>query len=153
MKNRYVVGKTDVYRHNNKPVHYRTGSSDMRLIYEILLKKGRKADYWIPKGINPKIILDIGANIGISAIYFAIRYPTAEIYAFEPMPDNYKLLEKNVREYENIKTFNVALGKEEGRFNIHNSDTDTNYGGASFHKLGVNPDSHIEVTVKNPSTI
>jgi FkbM family methyltransferase len=34
------------------------------------------------------LILDLGANIGASAVWFAVRYPAAHIVAFEPHPDN-----------------------------------------------------------------
>jgi FkbM family methyltransferase len=40
-------------------------------------------------------ILDLGANIGASAVWFAVRYPDAHIAAFEPHPDNFQLLEQN----------------------------------------------------------
>src|SRR6266481_9024844 len=36
--------------------------------------------------IEPRIIYDIGANIGIASLYFAIRYPRARFYGFEPLP-------------------------------------------------------------------
>ena len=44
----------------------------------------------------PDTILDLGANIGLATIYFARRYPNASIAAVEPMPENLRLLRKNV---------------------------------------------------------
>jgi len=40
-------------------------------------------------------ILDLGANIGAAAVWFAVRYPAARIAAFEPHPGNFRLLETN----------------------------------------------------------
>ena len=37
-----------VYDWNGVPVHYRSGSSDTRLIYSILLKRGKKGEYSLP---------------------------------------------------------------------------------------------------------
>jgi len=44
-------------------------------------------------------IIDCGANIGLSVIYMKSLYPDAEIMAFEPDEQNFKLLEKNVRSF------------------------------------------------------
>ena len=40
-------------------------------------------------------IIDLGANIGLSCLYFADRCPGAKIFALEPFPSNYKLLQIN----------------------------------------------------------
>jgi FkbM family methyltransferase len=44
-------------------------------------------------------IIDCGANIGLSVIYMKSLYPDAEIMAFEPDEQNFKLLEKNVQSF------------------------------------------------------
>jgi FkbM family methyltransferase len=41
--------------------------------------------------------LDLGANVGAFALYVARRAPTAKIYCFEPEPDNFELLRRNVK--------------------------------------------------------
>jgi FkbM family methyltransferase len=41
------------------------------------------------------LIVDLGANIGAGAVWFAVRYPAARIAAFEPHPGNFRLLEAN----------------------------------------------------------
>ena len=62
------VVELKTYIWNGNKVYYRTGSSDMTLIYEILLKSNYKSEYFFPEQINPKVILDIGGNIGNSGI-------------------------------------------------------------------------------------
>ena len=47
-------------------------------------------------------IIDCGANIGISSLWFAKEFPGAEIYAVEPSPTNFEMLRKNVAAYPNI---------------------------------------------------
>lgn len=44
-------------------------------------------------------IIDCGANIGLSVIYMKKLFPGAEIIAFEPDEQNFKLLEENVRSF------------------------------------------------------
>ena len=43
-----------------------------------------------------KTIVDIGANIGAASIYFAMAYPEAQVYAFEPGSAPLSLLQQNV---------------------------------------------------------
>jgi len=45
----------------------------------------------------PKTILDLGANIGMTAIYFHRSFPNAELACVEPMPANLRILRKNLQ--------------------------------------------------------
>lgn len=42
------------------------------------------------------VVIDIGAHIGLFAIYTALRFPQVQIHSFEPFPDNYELLQRNL---------------------------------------------------------
>ena len=46
--------------------------------------------------VQAPYIIDCGANIGLSVIYFKTTYPKAQILAFEPDAFNFELLSKNV---------------------------------------------------------
>ena len=50
------------------------------------------------------VIIDIGAHVGLTACYYSILYPTATIYAFEPDPENFLALQKNlaINKIENV---------------------------------------------------
>ena len=48
------------------------------------------------KGSEMKVILDIGANIGLFSIVACNLFPQARIFAFEPHPANYRLLVNNL---------------------------------------------------------
>lgn len=64
-----------------------------------------------------KTVFDIGANLGNHTLFFASNSPDAEIYSFEPMPANYKLLECNVRNNhleKRVHLYNKAVGAESG---------------------------------------
>jgi FkbM family methyltransferase len=48
----------------------------------------------IAAGKQP-LIVDCGANIGASVLWFTTRYPRAHVLALEPAPDNFALLQMN----------------------------------------------------------
>lgn len=69
-----------------------------------------------------KTIIDAGANIGFSAVYFANRFPKAKIYCIEPDNSNFELLMKNTSPYPNITIIQKALWKENSPITIINPD-------------------------------
>lgn len=79
----------------------------MFLFKEIFVSK----DYFfISENKTPKII-DCGANIGMSILYFKFIYPDCSILAFEPNPRAYYLLKKNIEHnnLKNVELHNLAL--------------------------------------------
>ena len=136
------------------PVAYRSGTSDAGLIYNILLKRGRKSEYSLPpeSKLPPeevKVVLDIGANIGIAALYFASSFPNAVVHAFEPEPGNCELLQANARSIPRIQVHPFALGAEDGELRLFDSDDKANLGGFSSHGLGVNTGRSKTVPVRH----
>jgi FkbM family methyltransferase len=136
---------------NDKKVFYRSSSSDMTLMYEILFQSKYQSEYIFPDKLNPKVIFDIGGNIGITSIYLASIFPDAKIYTFEPLPDNFEILTKNIQKYDNIEAFNIGLGSKNGNFKVYLSDDSENFGGVSFFPdpTGNKSDSYISCEVKN----
>ncbi len=115
-------------------LHVRGGTLDAA-IFEQILCAG--SEYRLPNDIEPKIIFDIGANIGASAVYFAARYPGARVYCFEPLPENIELLRKNVAVFgDRVTVVPTGLGKIEGSFEYRRSDDPMNFGGGTFHGVG-----------------
>ena len=72
---------------------------------------------------NP-LIIDCGANIGMSILYFKKNYPTATVIAFEPNPTTYELLQKNRSSYHlsNVSIHNLALSNVAGNIPFHFND-------------------------------
>jgi FkbM family methyltransferase len=63
---------------------------------------------------RPTVVLDIGANIGDTPLYFAQRANVRKIYAYEPMPKTYAIakanLELNPKYAPKIHLENAGLG-------------------------------------------
>ncbi|MBO9573637.1 MAG: FkbM family methyltransferase [Chitinophagaceae bacterium] len=66
----------------------------------------------IPQGT----LLDIGANIGITSVPMAKKFPDERVYAFEPMPANNNAIKRIIKFYKlnNVQLHEVALGEETG---------------------------------------
>ncbi len=84
-----------------------------RDIYEALVKQQEYNYIRFLK--EPDIIIDAGANIGLASVLYAIQFPSAKIYAIEPAPDNFELLQLNLEKYPNIHPINCAIMDSDGK--------------------------------------
>lgn len=114
--------ETPTRRHE---VHYRPGTSDEDVIWQIfsrrdydltMLKRFGEIHAFVEhhhrRGLRP-LIVDAGANIGISAAFFALTFPTALIVAIEPEGSNFDLLVKNTQGL-NVRCLHAALSAQTG---------------------------------------
>lgn len=63
----------------------------------------------VSSGKKP-LIVDCGANVGASTVWFKMRYPTAELIAVEPAPDNFAALVKNCAPFVGIQPIEAGIG-------------------------------------------
>ena len=77
--------------------------------------------YYVELDTDEPVIIDAGAHIGLSTLYFKRFYPQAKIWAVEPIPDNFRLLEQNVFENQlsDVALINAALSDTAGRAVLH----------------------------------
>jgi FkbM family methyltransferase len=87
------------------PFWLRDGTSDEDVVQEVFIRN----EYHLQLPRSPSTIVDAGANIGCSAIFFTHAYPRARILAVEPEASNYSILRKNIRPYPNIRGVHAAL--------------------------------------------
>jgi FkbM family methyltransferase len=85
---------------------------------------------WFPRGMNlsfdllrllpqkKMVICDVGANVGQTATDLHRSHPLAMIHAFEPIPATYQLLLQNTARYPQITSHRLAIGAEEGQFDM-----------------------------------
>ncbi len=67
------------------------------------------------------VVVDIGGNIGYYTLQFAkLVGPKGKVFVFEPDPDNYSTLVKNIKSnnYENIIPVQKAVSNKTGRANL-----------------------------------
>jgi FkbM family methyltransferase len=99
-------------------VFYRPGTSDPWAIYQVLLRRGGKAEYYLPPRLDPKVILDVGSNIGTSILFLHEKFPCAKIYGFEPHPETFRILQANVSSIPSVEVFNYALGASDAKISV-----------------------------------
>jgi FkbM family methyltransferase len=61
-------------------------------------------------------IIDLGANIGLATLYFASQYSASQLFAVEPNPANYALLNVNLQalvDSGRCQTLNAAIWQQE----------------------------------------
>lgn len=89
----------------DKEIYIRWRTTDVSVFRQVFVVGEYSCD--VPR--SPEVIVDAGANIGLTSILFANRFPSAKIFAVEPATSNFKILLKNVRKYPNITALQAAL--------------------------------------------
>jgi FkbM family methyltransferase len=88
----------------------RLGSSDISVFNGIF----RWLEYGWDLDRKPQTIIDGGAYIGLSAIYFTMRYPGVRVIAVEASEQNFDLLVRNTSAFPNIQPVHAALWPQPG---------------------------------------
>lgn len=63
-------------------------------------------------GSPPKVIFDVGANVGQTATTLAAQFPSAHVFSFEPDPQVFEQLRANVASMPNVSPHPIAFGAE-----------------------------------------
>ncbi len=67
--------------------------------------------------LNPRVIADVGANVGLFSKLCSLYFPQAAIYAYEPNPRSFKWLKKN-SEGTKIHTYEAAVLCRAGGYSV-----------------------------------
>jgi FkbM family methyltransferase len=89
---------------------------DIAVLREVFLEE----EYaWVPE--EPRTIVDLGAHIGDTSVYYACRFPQAQIIAVEPSQHNFVLLQKNTAAFSTIHPTCVAVSGSDGESHLSES--------------------------------
>ncbi len=77
----------------------------------------------IRSGKTP-LIIDCGAHIGLSAMYFAERFPAAKVVAIEPSAANIKIAQGHCAKLPNVELIHAAIGSKPGFVHIINPEAE-----------------------------
>jgi FkbM family methyltransferase len=84
---------------------------------------------------EPERVIDLGANIGLSTLYFAARFPKAQITSVEMMPENAAIIVRSAAlNGLDIRVVNVAIGANEGTASVLINKSHTRHSLADLQK-------------------
>lgn len=120
------------------PVYIRKNTSDERTFFEIFCSRSYEINY----GLMPEVIIDCGANVGYASVFFKTKYPEATIIAIEPELSNFKMLQQNTKQCQNVHLLNCGVWNRATNLEI----VDTGEGNWAFETKEVEYEN--EKTVK-----
>ena len=112
-----------------------------KLLVNFYLKKVHEPDFNAFKLIcqeRSQVFLDVGANVGMSALSFFTLKSNAEVISFEPNPINYSYLDKLAARFSNFQYKSVGIGAKESSLDfyypIYNDKVMTALGSCDYDK-------------------
>lgn len=118
------------------PIWLRGGTVDTRVFFQVLVAKEydisdsaqgkelhRRYDSLIASRVQP-LIIDCGANIGLSGVWYARQFPEAKIIAVEPDQSNLEIASKNLAAYPNVTLVSGGIWDTPSHLSIVNPDAE-----------------------------
>ncbi|MDB5198339.1 MAG: methyltransferase FkbM family [Chitinophagaceae bacterium] len=117
-----VTGSIEIF---HRHFHFHHAKSFYNTYEEIFINN----IYKFNPSSNTPYIVDCGANMGLSVLFFAKNYPGATIIAFEPEPPIFEILTKNIETYKlkNVTAIKKAVWNSETTLEFY---TDNGMGGS-----------------------
>lgn len=93
------------------PVYFRSQSSDLEILRRIFQHGELEPTTDLHDDLDQVgLIIDCGANIGATVLYFLHHFPNCHVLAIEPDPGNFAVLTKNLEPYrERTTLFQAAV--------------------------------------------
>jgi len=87
---------------------------ETKFLYEEIFEGNVYSEYGIE--LNPGcLVIDVGANIGLYALYVLKQVEAVRMFCFEPSPICFEALRENTKSFwDQVRLFNFALGEKEG---------------------------------------
>lgn len=120
IKQKYVTFET----RGHTKIKLRVNSTDLMALTNVwLIKEYLSEDFEINDG---DIVIDIGAHIGLFALFAAQFNKKGKIFCFEPVIENYNLLLSNLElnNTRNIHPFNIAVTNKTSLVTIYLNEDD-----------------------------
>lgn len=80
-------------KNSNHKIYLRSNSSDMTVFSQVFHDREYAS---LLDSSNVTTIIDLGANIGLSSVWFLTHFPNASVLAVEPDEENFEVLKKNI---------------------------------------------------------
>ena len=112
---------------NGIKIMLRTDSTDLMAFTHVwLIGEYSKNNFQVKK---TDTIIDVGAHIGLFSLYASQNCTEGKIFAFEPIKENYKILESNkkLNKSSNILSENYAISKSTSKITLYKSNDEAGH--------------------------
>lgn len=104
-----AIGRNNTVLIRGEPFSFLNTFDFVRQVTEIFVD--RQYYFQLPSKDSQRI-LDLGSNVGVSAIYFLTEFPQARIECFEPSFTTFSVLRDNLKHYSRVSLHRLAVGDE-----------------------------------------
>lgn len=121
---------------DNLEILLKNATTDILVLAEILLERIYEKHYHPKSGDT---VFDIGSHVGIFTVKASrLVGSSGVVYAFEPEPENFMLLKRNValNRALNVKTFNKAVSSQNGMLYLYVHPIETTWSSVQYAKEG-----------------
>ena len=129
------------FAYKSHPLVYRNNvsSSDFNVIKQIFVNEEYKSvlSYFLNNSVEPKFIIDAGANIGFTSVYIKDVYKNAQIACIEPDENNFTLLTINLSPFIEDKSITLYKAGLLGKSGLNLSIGEDFRGGSDWAKQTV----------------
>lgn len=117
----YLYSKGSIREVNCKGINFKLDLCDTVDHFIFYNYYDHSLELFFQEAKNANVILDIGANIGWTALRFASKNPKAKIIAFEPHPLTFQRAQDNFgrNSFSNILCLNIGLGEHASTLKIY----------------------------------
>jgi FkbM family methyltransferase len=115
----YILGQTD--RNTASVLGLTFHFTDFDLFYHLFEEVFLNQQYEFDFTTNHPHIIDAGANIGLTTLYYKFLYPASTIICFEPDRASFALLQKNIEGngIKGVELHQAALSNATGKLTLH----------------------------------
>ena len=85
----------------------REGTQDLQIAYEVIERDCYRLKSWKLK--DPKVIIDVGCQIGCFSSLACTLFPDCRVLSFEMVEENFLIAQENLKDFKNNKCLNVAI--------------------------------------------
>lgn len=137
---------------NGADLSLRIDDSDIRVFKQIFVDNEYDS-LNLPE--TAKTIIDLGANIGLPALFFIKKFPTSRIVAVEPDAVNFLIMEKNLEKFsKSISSLQAAIWPTDGEVSLVEEDDDhSSLGAWGYRTEASNGNSGLSVIAVTIPTI
>lgn len=104
------------------PLRYQIRHQDWLAFREIILHREYDFVAGLLAQAEQPAVMDLGANVGLFSLLVLAMRPETAVYAVEPMPDTYQLLQRNQRANPQAtwQTYQQAIWEQDGQVALQN---------------------------------